>query len=86
MQNRRATRVLDGHNEPNLSTGVGGDGGVGVTDRGVEGGRVVHHSPDEREVEPLAFSLRADDASLLQCRLHCVVEGVRVEALCRTFE
>lgn len=79
------TRVLDSHDESDLSTRIGRNGGEGIANRGIEGSGVVHHLADQGKVEPLALSLRANDTALLQRSLHRVVEGVRVQALCRTY-
>ena len=78
-------RVLNRHDESDLSTRIGGNGGEGIANRGIKGSGVVHHLADEGKVEPLALSLRANDTALLQRSLHRVVKGVRVQALCRTY-
>ena len=88
------TTVLDGHNEADLSTRIGGDRRIGIANRGIESGSIVHHLFDEREMQPLTLTLlvirpndthlSADNASFAKSRLHCRVEGIRVETLGRS--
>lgn len=90
---RTSTTVLDGHDEADLSTRIGGNRRIGVANRGIECGSIVHHLLDEREMQPLTLTLlvmrhndthlSADNASFTKRRLHCRVERIRVETLSR---
>jgi len=50
-------RILCADHEPDLPTGVRGDGGVGVFDDGEDLAAGLLESGDEGEVEPLVFGL-----------------------------
>ena len=48
--------------ESNLATGIGGDSGIRVLDNGVHFAARVKKRANERQIQPLALALGADDA------------------------
>lgn len=88
------TAILNRHDKTDLSARIRGNHRVRIAHGGIQGSRIIHHLANEREMEPLTFSLfikhtlsphlRANDASFAQSGFHCVVERVGVQALGRT--
>ena len=67
--------VFGADHEAYLSGGVGGHGGIGVPRAGEDVPTGLEHVGDEVQIEPLALSLRGNDASGGQHPVHGGVEG-----------
>jgi len=76
--------VLGKHHETNLTTGVSGDGSVGVLDNGEEGAAESLNFLDERKMEPHAFTLSRDDSVVSKSVLHELKETLLEQGLGRS--
>ena len=60
--------------EPDLPAGIGGDGGVGISRRGVELTDAIHKWLDDVNVKPHAFALGANNTTLPESTVHGFVK------------